>query len=123
MVAANRRRAPEPAATHSQVAHQLSGERLLPFAVAAREVPSRTGRPVNALTIWRWSAVGVKTPRGRIKLEAIRCGATWFTSAEAVARFIETLSGRSELVALPRTPARRATAAERAGKLLKAAGM
>ena len=44
------------------------------------EVPARLPRPVGRVTVWNWVRVGVR--RGAVKLEAVRVGGRWLTSAE-----------------------------------------
>jgi hypothetical protein len=92
----------------------LTAEKAIPLSRAARLVPSATGEgTVHPSTIHRWV---VRGHRG-IKLEALRLGGRWVTSAEAVARFAERLTaaytGESSgtptppdlaLVAAPTTP-------------------
>ena len=51
--------------------------------------PYRGGRPVNPSTVWRWCRAGVSTPAGVVRLEALRCGGRWLTSAGAVRRFLD----------------------------------
>lgn len=64
-------------------------EKLLSISEAAKmRPPTRRGRPTSPSTVFRWIAKGV---RGR-RLEAIRLGAQWFTSAEALQRFAEALT-------------------------------
>ena len=41
----------------------------------------------------RWITRGTRTPDGRVvKLEAVRAGSRWLTTAEAVGRYIERLT-------------------------------
>jgi hypothetical protein len=76
------------------VIHKLLGERRLSFAQAAREVPGRgNGTCANAATVWRWHVNGVKAADGRrVRLEAVKCGASFWTSAEAIGRFFAALT-------------------------------
>lgn len=60
----------------------IARERLLTLPQACREIP---GRP-SIRTLWRWVNQGIE---GR-RLESIRVGSRRFTSAEAIARFIES---------------------------------
>jgi hypothetical protein len=69
---------------------------------------------------------GAPGPDGRrVRLEAVRLGGRWLTSAEALARFAERLPPRLgvEEAPAPRTPARRQKASERAEKELERAGI
>ena len=52
--------------------HPLFGKALLSFAAAGRELPSRTGGHAHAATLWRWSAKGVRTPGGLVRLERVQ---------------------------------------------------
>ncbi len=63
---------------------RIKYETLLSAAEAARHLP---GRPSPA-TAWRWRTTGVNG----VKLEFIRVGRRWFTSVEAIQRFIDAQS-------------------------------
>jgi hypothetical protein len=71
--------------------HSLLDETLVTLSQSARRVPGyRRDAPTNPSTIWRWITSGVALPDGtRIRMEAVRCGNRWLTSAEALARFVE----------------------------------
>jgi hypothetical protein len=72
----------------------ILSEQVLSFPEAARRVPSfRQDKPTNTLTIHRWATIGIKTPQGIIKLEAVRLGGRWLTSVEAINRFSHLLTG------------------------------
>jgi hypothetical protein len=113
--------------THEARIHPLVGERLLSFAAAARLLPSRAGGHVHASTLWRWCTSGACRPGGgRVRLERVRIGGTWFTSAEAISRFLAKLSAepdRSDVPLLRRTPAQRRRGHERASRELDNAGI
>lgn len=66
----------------------LQRERPLTLAEAARTLPGRRGRPVSQAAVYRWCVRGV---RG-VKLESVRVGGQLFTTAEALARFLEALN-------------------------------
>lgn len=68
----------------------IGSEQLLTLADIARRLPpSHTGRQVNPTTVWRWATRGVKLPdRSVLRLEALRIGGRYVTSAEALDRFI-----------------------------------
>jgi hypothetical protein len=72
------------------VTQEVLGGGGLGFAQAARLFPPfREGRPVHPSTLWRWHAVGVSLPGGRVvRLEAVRLGGRHLTSRAAVERFI-----------------------------------
>jgi hypothetical protein len=52
----------------------------------------RDGRPVHVATLWRWAGRGV---RG-VKLGTVRIGATVFTTAEEIERFVARLNGAAD---------------------------
>src|SRR5579859_5047510 len=66
-------------------------ENKLTFSQAAREFPGYRGSPFySPTTIFRWATRGVLMPGAkRLRLEAIRIGARWLTSMEAIQRFID----------------------------------
>ena len=67
----------------------IKAESLLPFTAAAKLIPPlRKNRPVNPSTVWRWHHEGHEG----IHLEAVRLPGGYFTSAEALQRFIERLT-------------------------------
>jgi hypothetical protein len=65
-------------------------EALINLAEASKFFPpGRSGRPVSPSCLWRWVHKGVKLPDGAtVKLEALRLGARWVTTMEAVQRFL-----------------------------------
>jgi hypothetical protein len=104
---------------------ELRNETLLTLTQAARMLPpSRRGRPVHLSCIYRWILDGVKTPHGKIRLEAIRLGGRWLTSVEALERFAGAqtpdLADRPQL---PRTSTMRRRASERAEAQLQKLGI
>jgi hypothetical protein len=115
----------------------LESERLMGLADAARMLPGRDGRAVHPATLTRWIAKGAKGPDGgRVRLEAVRVGGRWVTSAEAVQRFVEALTPTPEAVAAessrgsataPTTPRPSATGRRRepewARRILDGAGL
>ena len=66
----------------------LESESLLCLADAANSLPSAQGRKVHQSTIWRWCSRGV---RG-VRLEHRRIGTRYFTSREALSRFIDRMA-------------------------------
>jgi hypothetical protein len=70
----------------------LAGEELLTLAAAAREFPSRSASHVNGSTIWRWTETGVKTRNGRVRLARVRYGSLYYTSRQAIDRFLRALN-------------------------------
>jgi Protein of unknown function (DUF1580) len=104
--------------------HPLAGERLMTFARAAAELPSRSGR-CHPSTVWRWAFKGCRTLAGRVRLEHVKVGGVWYTSAEAVRRFLDqvNVAAAGETGPPPRPEAQRQRAAERAGTELEALGI
>ncbi len=112
----------------------LLSETLISFGQAARRLPPcREGKPVSPSTPFRWAKNGIRRADGvLVRLEAIRAGGRWLTSAEALARFCERLtaphSGRdldtqSALPADTRTPGQRQRASELAASDLERKGL
>jgi hypothetical protein len=106
----------------------LTQETMLSLAQAARRFPpARLGRPVCPATVWRWCRQGVKVRGvGIVRLECVRLSGRWLTSVEAISRFVARQTPLPEgktPVQLPRTPAGRQKAAERAGKELEKIGI
>jgi len=107
-----------------QGATLLNAEDLVCFMVAAKSsgLPGARGRAhLNASTLFRWATKGVPDAHGiRHRLEAVRVGARWLTSTEAVRRLVAKLTEASlpadtpKPASPPPTPARRARAAQRA---------
>lgn len=70
----------------------LADEPLMPLSQAARLVPSARADHAHPSALLRWVVDGRRV-RGRVfRLEAVRVGASWFTSAEAVRRFTRALT-------------------------------
>ncbi len=94
---------------------------------AARRVPpTRRERPVTLSCLFRWITGGVIGPGGeRIYLEAARLAGKWVTTPGAIRRFVEAQTPRltGQPSSVPRTPTRRARAAERAGEALGKLGI
>lgn len=104
----------------------LVNETPLSLMAAARMLPpGRRGKPVTISCIFRWIADGVRAPGGeRIRLEALRAGGRWITTAEALQRFMDRQTPRfDDAVVTPRTPERRRRACEQASKRLEALGI
>jgi uncharacterized protein DUF1580 len=104
----------------------LSAETPLPLAAAAKLIPpGRSGKHTHLSTLLRWILQGVKSPSGEIvRLEAARLGSRWVTSREALQRFSERLTPRSDEPASPppRTPGKRQRASEKADAELEKLG-
>jgi Protein of unknown function (DUF1580) len=104
----------------------LSAEQIITFAQAA-ETLSKKGHTVNPSTVWRWASRGIRTKDGTlVKLDAARLGGRWITSAQAIQKFSNALTGTTTPAAdsrATRTPGRRRLASERAAKRLAASGI
>jgi hypothetical protein len=76
----------------------LQRETLLSFAAAGRYLASvRGGRPAAPSTFYRWATRGL---RGHT-LEVVRCGGRVVTSAEALQRFFDALTGSTVPTPIP----------------------
>jgi hypothetical protein len=72
---------------------KLLSETVLGFAAAGRRLPGRDGKHVHPATLTRWALNGVRGASGEtIRLEAVRVGGRWVTSAEALERFAKRLT-------------------------------
>jgi hypothetical protein len=108
----------------------LAAEQPIPLAAACRLVPpGRNGRKTHISTLIRWITAGSRAPSGeRVRLEAVRVGGRWLTSASALQRFAAALTPRlgddpPAATPAPRTPSQRRRAAERACRELQDAGL
>ncbi|MGA2496755.1 MAG: DUF1580 domain-containing protein [Tepidisphaeraceae bacterium] len=90
----------------------LNEARRLPF------LKGRRGNAISLCTLHRWCNRGV----GGIVLESAKLGGTVVTSAGAVLRFVERLSGSDHSVSV-RPTARRQAAIDAANKRLDEAGI
>ena len=81
----------------------LTREPALTLSQAAKLVPSyREGRPTHVSRLMRWIVNGVRADDGRVfKLEAMRLGGQWITSAAALQRFAEAMTHDPCLCTLP----------------------
>lgn len=75
----------------------MNGERLIGPAAAAKLLPgSRANSHLDSATIWRWITKGARSASGGVvRLEAVRVGSRWLTSAAAVKRFVVALTAAS----------------------------
>jgi hypothetical protein len=101
-------------------------ETTLSLAQAARRLPpGRNGAPCSLQCVLRWVLNGSRALDGKlVRLEAVRLGGRWITSAEAIARFAAALTPpTSENVLSSRTPRQRRRAAEQAERELEKLGI
>jgi hypothetical protein len=105
----------------------LSSEPPISLAAAARLIPpARKGKRTHLSTLLRWILTGAKAPDGTVvRLDAIRLGGRWMTSAAALQRFAEQLTPRLDSPAPPdvRTPTQRQRACDQASRNLEKAGI
>lgn len=81
----------------------LRSERLVSVARAARVI--NPAEPPHAATVYRWLSRGV----AGVRLEAIRIGSKWWTSEEAISRFLSRLNAPGMI---PQPPSRGAEQAD-----------
>jgi hypothetical protein len=100
-------------------------KRISLIQAAALLPPGRGSQRVHPSTLARWIHRGVRAPDGkRVRLEALRCGARWTTSAEALRRFAQALTPHFSDEPLPiRTTGQRQRANERAKRELAERGI
>jgi hypothetical protein len=72
-------------------------EELLGMAEASKRLPVRAGKTPHPAMLIRWAKIGV---RG-VRLEAIRCGASLWTSQEALERFCLALTEPAQPAVVP----------------------
>ncbi len=103
----------------------LTNEPALTLSQAAKLVPSyRVGRPTHVSRLVRWIVNGVRADDGRlIKLEAMRLGGQWVTSAAALQRFAEAMTPAQRPLAPLQTAISRRKSAEQASRALDAIGL
>jgi hypothetical protein len=105
----------------------ITSESTLTLTAACRLLPpGRNGARPQLSTLLRWILRGCRTADGQfVRLEACRLGSKWITSREALQRFVERLTPPLDRAPgpVPRSPAQRQRASERAGKQLDAAGV
>jgi hypothetical protein len=109
----------------NEAAIDMASEELLTFPQASRRLPIVSGKePMNPTTVWRWHRYGLRRADGvMVRLQAVRIGGRWVTSAQALERFLEALNATSgEAAQQPRSPHARSRAAERAGDELQRLG-
>lgn len=77
------------------MAIDIHTEKLLRLVKVPADLERRTGKPLNASTVYRWTNRGI----AGIKLETILIGGTRYTSAEALNRFFtqSTLAKQGKL--------------------------
>ncbi|WP_413430908.1 DUF1580 domain-containing protein [Crateriforma spongiae] len=77
-----------------QSVRRVLSEDILTIAEARAEIARVTGRRCrpDKATMTRWIQRGVGEGDAKVKLEAIRLGRQWFTSRQAITRFIEARS-------------------------------
>ncbi|MFL5328965.1 MAG: DUF1580 domain-containing protein [Gemmataceae bacterium] len=102
----------------------ILSETTVPLARINEHLPEsvrQPGRRMNRATAFRWALSGRRSRSGAlVKLEAVRIGHSWFSSVEALKRFIDALNEPPEGKSLEvRSPAERSKAATIAGRELE----
>lgn len=104
---------------HDTSVSTLHDEPLIDLTEAASRFPGQRGaKRLHPATLTRWILKGAKGVNGRrVKLEALRMGSRWLTSAAALVRFANALhpASDSQIQTPLRTPAARNQASEAAG--------
>jgi hypothetical protein len=108
--------------------HALDGEDLLTIPAASRVFPAARGcGQANPATVWRWCTLGVRVRGERLRLQHVRIGAYFYTSRQAIVRFLEALNapanGQRATTSSIRTPTQRRRASDRAAKRLAGMGV
>src|SRR5438093_696611 len=91
----------------------LATETPLSLTAAAKRLPPLRGRPVASATVLRWVLRGTLLPDGtRVRLAAVKFGATWTTTVEALDRYRDAVTAASLRTSdrpaeAPRSPAER----------------
>jgi hypothetical protein len=101
-------------------------DRLLSCTEAVKLLPpGRKSATVSPATITRWILRGCRAADGRrVKLRAVRIGFRWAVRRTWLDEFFEALAaGKAESALLPRSPAKRQRAVNRANRELAAAGI
>ena len=104
----------------------ITTEEAITLNEAARIVGAgNNGKPVHLSTVFRWCVKGCRAPGGRrVRLDAVRVGAGWRTSKEALTRFVQALTpSLDEPTPGPRSSTARRRASERAAAQLERAGI
>jgi hypothetical protein len=97
-------------------AMSLASEDTGPLARIAKQ--HNTTRNICLRTITRWGTRGI---RG-VKLELVRVGGRFYTSAAAIDRFLNAINAGTSSVDQPRSPSERGRASAAAAAELTAAG-
>ncbi len=74
----------------------ITREKMRTISEAAKVFP---GNPAIC-TIWRWGSKGING----IRLDTLKCGGKWFTSDEAIERFIERCTAAADDDAISADP-------------------
>jgi hypothetical protein len=103
----------------------LLSENLIHLSDVAKRVPAGRGKRLHTSTVFRWTREGVRGPSGeKIRLESLKVGKYWFTSNEALERFI-TATNNVPQPAAPDvlTQTQRKRASDKAGRRLEVMGV
>ncbi len=108
----------------SVLAEIQAGE-CLTLSAAGRLFPGhKGGKAVDPSTVFRWVTKGSRATDGTcVKLEAIRVGSRWLTSASSIKRYVAALTTiNTDSTEEIRTPAERNKASEKAAAKLREMG-
>jgi hypothetical protein len=118
--------------TQEQLISLVEATRFIPAARQGKSPPNESKNKkqreetprVNASTVFRWAMRGVRGPSGEcIRLEVLRVGSRLMTSIQALQRFFEASTPRSDARPSFRPPSLRRKHAEAAGRRLARAGI
>jgi hypothetical protein len=88
--------------------HPILAETRLTLAEAAARLPPVGGKPRSVASLRAWVS-GVKVGERTVRLDAVKVGRQWWTSAEAVGRFLAASSAATGPAEV-QTPAERSAA-------------
>jgi hypothetical protein len=102
----------------------MRGETLISTVCAARQLPSgKEGKALSPATVFKWIRHGVLATTGeRVRLEGVRIGRGWYTSAEAIGRFTRALAGDDQEAREPAEATPTPLGASEAARRLEALG-
>lgn len=101
----------------------MVNERLISVAEATKIVPRMDGKKETTKPVlFRWMHTGLIHRGERVRLESIKIGGVYATSAEAVERFLNRISTIGDDTPV-RTPTRQRIESSKATQELIAAGM
>lgn len=110
-----------------QIMNEIMNGQGQPLARLARIIPPyRQGKSTTLSCLLRWTLHGVLSPDGsRVRLEAVRMAGRWISTPSAIGRFIQAQTPPTDPAPqpVPRSPAKRLRASERAAIELEKLGV